>query len=676
MASQPFHRGEEPTGHQPSVSQHYEATGLAAQSPAVLQQLTTLVRLVSTTIDQWLGSLVQDVDAEGIQSGVSRYLLKSARSRQKARGGVSVDDDIKQLITSATCLEDIWHFFLTRLRTGPELDLLLFSVLDESGDYIRVAHAYPTEVCPEQPVIVSLAERQNHLVQALIRRDTTFTSRSGDLGPLLLPFFGSENPALPQVSPESSRMNIFSIPFIAGNRAIALLTFGFTTLDAFSQAKLSYVYGMRDQIAQLMWNLLLQDRMKSQSQFDSLTGLMSHSHFQRALDLEIERARTHETHLTVMLVDVNNIEEINATRGHSKGDEAIQFLASTVRRSLRGLDTVARYGGDDIVILLPETDPDTADLIAERFMKALEKKRPAGLEDLSVSIGYATYPCDTQDRDDILKLTEQALHLAKFRGSKTGTSARIAAREMETLNEKTVIEVFASHVAKKYNTQGQHLYNTIVSKLERRPDEIPSASEEHLMLETIGSLAGALEAKDRYTRGHSQAVSNYAVALAHAMEMTPEAVEHVRLAALLHDIGKIGIPEAILNKPGPLTPQEWDIMNQHPVIGARQILAPVSALRPIIPMVEHHHESWDGTGHPLGLRGEEIPLGARIVSIVDVFHALTSDRAYRKAMPILDAVTLMREGSGTKFDPRLLDIFFRILKIATPKAQLREELTV
>jgi HD-GYP domain-containing protein (c-di-GMP phosphodiesterase class II) len=163
-------------------------------------------------------------------------------------------------------------------------------------------------------------------------------------------------------------------------------------------------------------------------------------------------------------------------------------------------------------------------------------------------------------------------------------------------------------------------------------------------------------------------VANYAVALAHALKMTPGEIEEIRAAAFLHDIGKIGIPESILCKAGPLNEKEWEIMKQHAVIGAQQILHPVSSLRPIIPAVECHHECWDGSGHPHGLKGEKIPLGARIISIVDAFHALTSDRSYRKALPVCEAKKILEAGAGSKWDPHLIEIFFKILTIASPKA--------
>ena len=585
------------------------------------------------------------------------------------------EDEIKKLIISAASLEDIWIFFLRRLNNGNALDFLCFSTLDEHEEAIEVRFLFADHeisLANRGNPSIPLLDTGNHLVQSYRRLDTTFSPSLKALGLGILTQLPWLNPKTGELNEES--FNLFSVPLIAGGQTIAMFTLGFREMDSFSQAKLSYVYGLRDQIAQLVWNLVLKDRMKSQSQVDGLTGLLSYSYFQSALEREIARADQQAGSVTVMILDINHLQEINQTRGHQAGDEAICHLASTVRRLIRGLDSVARYGGDEIVVILPEMSPKAGHEIARRFLEGLQLGLPDHLSNLSVSIGHATYPDDTKTQEKLLKLAEQALHLAKFKGGKTGESSSIGSSEIDQLSDKTVIEVFASQVAKKYdNIHVPSVYQELVNHIEKKTSTHaanatnPQLKTDDLMLETITSLAGALEAKDRYTRGHSQAVANYAVALAHALKMTPAEVEEIRAAAFLHDIGKIGIPEDILCKQGPLNEKEWEIMKQHPVIGAQQILYPVASLRPIIPAVEHHHENWDGSGHPRGLKGEKIPLGARIVSIVDAFHALTSERSYRKALPVSEARKILDAGSGTKWDPHLLDEFFKMLTQASPK---------
>lgn len=621
------------------------------------------------------GKLAQSV-AGALDTFASGMLQAEKTSRIRKRHGdrparsriLAPEEDVRNLLTTAQNLDDLWTFFTRRLNSGSDLDLMCFSILDESGDFIRLKHLYPKS--PEKPFdapIISMSDRDNHLVQAYTRRDTTFTSRLRELGAHICPYFDIAQPL-------ENNLNCFSIPFIADNKAIAMMTLGFAEVDAFSQAKLSYLYTLRDQIAQLVWNLTLRERMKSQAQIDTLTGLLTHTYFQRLLETELEKALENDTAVTTMILDINNIQDINQEQGHIAGDNAICHLASTVRRLIRGIDTVARYGGDEIIVILPETDPQAADEMAERFLKGLQDRPLKNGQPISASIGYATFPHDTRHKDMLLKYTEQALHLAKFKGGKTDVPTKVAYHEAKRLNDKTVLEVFASHVARKYDNH--RIFEELLSVMEQKEGgnnpATTSSSPEHLMLETIGSLAGALDAKDKYTRGHSQAVANYAVALAHALQLPPDEVEQVRLAAFLHDIGKIGIPETILCKRGPLNEREWEIMKQHPVIGARQILAPVTALREVIPMVEHHHENWDGTGYPAGLSGDNIPLGARIVSIVDAFHGLTSDRSYRKALPITEAAAILEQGAHTKWDPHLIGIFLKILNIATPQTETAE----
>ncbi|MBY0404915.1 MAG: GGDEF domain-containing protein, partial [Cyanobacteria bacterium] len=298
---------------------------------------------------------------------------------------LSPDEEVRGLIKGASELRHIWEFLSKRLQVGIGLDLLCLSFLDESGDLIRVRFFYPpsgfgdpanfenghsdnrAQEAPRRNIfsrkddskdtqinalssssgglnrvepMISMMEKDNHFVQAYKRKDTTFSGKLSELGEELLAELGLD-------AEENKTLNIFSIPLIAGNRSIALITLGFSTIDAFSQAKLSYVYTIRDQVAQLVWNLILQERMKNQSQVDSLTGLLSHTSFQRILEMELEKAESQETPMTVMIIDINNIQEINKSLGNHDGDQEICHLASTVRRLVRGLDTVARFGADE-----------------------------------------------------------------------------------------------------------------------------------------------------------------------------------------------------------------------------------------------------------------------------------------------------------------------------------------
>jgi putative nucleotidyltransferase with HDIG domain len=179
---------------------------------------------------------------------------------------------------------------------------------------------------------------------------------------------------------------------------------------------------------------------------------------------------------------------------------------------------------------------------------------------------------------------------------------------------------------------------------------------QELFLETIQTLAAAIDAKDPYTHGHSERVSSYAMAIARHLDLTQEEVFRVRIAAILHDVGKLGIRDGILNKPGGLSEEEFAIMRQHPAIGA-QIMSPISTLKDIIPGIRNHHETWDGTGYPDHLKGENIPMVARIIGVADTFDAMTTSRPYQKAMTLDFVLSKIRSMSGTRFDPEVIDAF-------------------
>ncbi len=597
-----------------------------------------LIQNVRVQTSNWLDTITNElIRSEGHEFGRE----PGRHNRLKA---LSPDEDVKKLIISASSLEDIWYFLMKRLRTSSEPEFIMFSVVDETAELLRLRFIWPSADRPLQGEFIPLCDRENHLIKTVTRCDTTFTNRAFDLGREVAPFV--EDPA-------REKYNIFSIPLIAGNRTIAVITLGFDALDSFSQAKLSYVYLLRDHLAHVVWNLILQERLQNQPQLDNLTGLITHSSFHQVLKKEVRRAACEGFPLSLLLIDINNLKTYNEHYSHQMGDRAIARLASMVKHEVRGIDTVARYGSDEIAVILPESDSQGALDVANRIVQSINAPQKQ-IKPFSISIGIACYPEDSQEVEDMIQLVENALHFGKHHSDRTSASSVILGSELQMASDQERLEVFTDRIAKQYGETGSELFDIL---LRRVGGTSPQATTESLMLETVASLAGAMDAKDKYTRGHSQSVANYAVALSHAIGLPPADVEKIRLAAFFHDIGKIGIPESILNKPGPLTEQEKEIMKQHPVIGARQILQPVTALRDIVPLVEYHHEQWDGNGHPEGLKGENIPIGARVVSIVDAFHALTSNRPYRKAMSIEDAMKILHEGAGTIWDPTLVQKF-------------------
>ena len=273
---------------------------------------------------------------------------------------------------------------------------------------------------------------------------------------------------------------------------------------------------------------------------------------------------------------------------------------------------------------------------------------------VKVSVGIATYPECSQDQEKLLILAEQATYISQARGYKEGMSAIVSSSDYDFWADDA-LNSFAEVISKRHAQLGIDFEEELVHKFNNEK----IISQNHLM-ELANSLAGAIDAKDPYTKGHSTSVSRYSEALARSVNLPEDEVQKIKLGALLHDVGKIGIPEQVLKKPDRLSDEEWQIMKQHPVIGAEKVLAPNVALRELIPMVKYHHEHIDGTGYPEQLKGDEIPLAAKIIAVADTYHALISDRPYRKGMSVEKACSILNEGSGKQWDSELVRHFIAI----------------
>ncbi len=382
-----------------------------------------------------------------------------------------------------------------------------------------------------------------------------------------------------------------------------------------------------EEVAMALSNHMLFKRVKQESITDSLTELYNHRYFQEQLELEIKKATRRDRPLAMIIGDLDHFKVFNDMNGHVLGDEALRNVAKLLRSSVRAEDLVARYGGEEFVILLSETDGPGALLVAERLRRRIEEfkfnTKPDVFTPLTISTGIAVFPQDAHVREWLVKRADQALYIAKRRGR---NQVCLFSQQELSLDELSPTELV----------------------------------KEDLSLGLIQALAAAVDAKDAYTYRHSEAVSKFARVLAKGLGMSPGETEEIKMAGLLHDVGKIGISDDILRKPGRLTPEEWGIIKQHSQL-ACNILKHVLSLHPIMPAVLHHHERYDGGGYPAGLKGDDIPLAARILCLADSYHALISDRPYRKAFSPQAALEEIKNGSGTQFDPALVKVFVQVL---------------
>jgi diguanylate cyclase (GGDEF)-like protein len=356
----------------------------------------------------------------------------------------------------------------------------------------------------------------------------------------------------------------------------------------------------RQRIAQLEANL---SRLE---QRDPLTrSLLSLSAFRTQLDLDVARAHRYGRPLTVALVDIDGFRQLNLHHGYAAGDAVLIAVGRLLAEQTRVHDLACRVSADEFALLLPETGAQGASVAIDRILVSLEDLEARGMRGIAVSIGIAALE-PAQKAEALLAAARVALEQARAAGG--GQAATFGGTD----------------------GAGQSL-------------ELGHG-------DVIAALASALQERDRYTGEHSENVVDLTARVGESLALDAEEISRIRTAALLHDIGKVGVPDEILHKPGPLDDREWQIMRQHPVIGER-ILRAIPGMGALARIVRHEHERWDGEGYPDRLAGPRIPIGSRIILACDAYHAMTSDRPYRRAMPHAQAMTELSSNAGTQFDP-------------------------
>jgi diguanylate cyclase (GGDEF)-like protein/putative nucleotidyltransferase with HDIG domain len=361
----------------------------------------------------------------------------------------------------------------------------------------------------------------------------------------------------------------------------------------------------------------LRARVADANRTDPLTGLLTRRAFEELLELELERAVRADRPMSVIVGDIDCFRAVNERHGHAAGDAALQAVALNALKWKRRIDVAARIGGEEFALLLPETDERGAFIVAERLRRATQRSFIDGPIGVTFSFGIATVPGHAADAVSLLRAADRATAAAKNLGG-----------------DRTVI--YSDEVARSLT-------------------QMSSEVAGELKLATVIALAEALDIRDTGTGEHSHTVGRYAELAARALGLGEEHVERVRLAGLLHDIGKIGISDRVLSKPGPLDDAEWREMHTHPEIGAR--LLGHSELDDLRAWVLAHHERPDGLGYPFGLTEDDIPLEAKIIAVADAYEAMTADRVYRPALGEAAARAELEGGAGTQFDKKVVTAF-------------------
>ncbi len=387
------------------------------------------------------------------------------------------------------------------------------------------------------------------------------------------------------------------------------------------------------------------ERLSQLALKDFETGLHNHHYLTEAIEPELYRAKRYVHPLSVLMIDIDYFRSVNDLYGHEFGDMVLKQFAAQLKKMVRRYDVVVRFGGEEFVILSSGADRSKAIALAHRLMEALsiynfgDSKHTVKLR---MSMAVASYPDDPIENGmDLIYLAEKLLDKAKEAGGNN--------------------VFFSGDLKKGGKNNGTFVGEpTDIRYLKKKISSLTKRGRQSLM-ESIFAFAKTIEMRDHYTGEHADSTVHYSTQIARALKLDQEEIDHVRQAAILHDLGKVGISDRILLKRSKLTKKEFDEIKKHPQIAA-DIIRPIQFMKDIIPLILYHHEKWNGTGYPMGIKGKSIPVGARIISIADVYQALTSDRPYRKAFSKKKAMQILKENTGIQFDPAIVKVFLKILK--------------
>ena len=409
------------------------------------------------------------------------------------------------------------------------------------------------------------------------------------------------------------------------------------------------MYARQIELAITIANLF--ERVKEQAVTDGLTGLYNRRYFEEYLQKEVVRAKRINQPFSVIGLDLDFLKKINDTYGHSCGDTAIKTIAQILKKNARSIDTAARMGGEEFNIILPGVTSDGAMIAAERIRKTIENTEIDTIGHITASIGVATFLEHSDNVEDIMELTDQAMYISKQNGRNQVTLAKPMD---ETTWQELAVSAFLDIINKRKIPISDKLKNDMSMKL------ISSEPQSEILYSVADMLTQSYN--PMHTDGSVKSKVLTAISLAKRFDLPKDEIDNLKIAMLLYDIGNLLIPQEIFKKKAPLTDEEKQKIKEHPVIAVREILNPISYIQDIIPIVEYHHENWNGSGYPENLAKNNIPMTSQIVLIVDAYYALIEDRAYRKKMTPVEALEIIKKDAGVKWNENLVKEFVALIE--------------
>ncbi|MCM1338652.1 MAG: diguanylate cyclase [Muribaculaceae bacterium] len=429
----------------------------------------------------------------------------------------------------------------------------------------------------------------------------------------------------------------------------------FSSREELAGAEMDFLAIFAKQVEMAITIADLFQAVRNQAVTDALTGLYNRRYFEEALEKEVQRAKRQKQPFSIIGIDLDYLKKINDTYGHTFGDLAIKTISNVLKSNARSVDVPARIGGEEFNVLLPGIGSEGAMIAAERIRKSIESVEIDTIGHITGSLGVATYFEHSDNVEELLELTDQAMYTSKREGRNRVTLAKPVS---ETYWQEIALNTFIDILSKNKIPKVKHLSKELCKKL-KSPENKDEISKESLY--TVADILTKLY-NPMHTSGTIKNKVIMAVNLAKRFDLPKDDIDNLRIAILLYDIGNLMLPSDLLQKAAPLTDNEREKIKHHPVIAAREILKPISYIQDVLPIIEHHHENWDGSGYPNNISKEEIPLTSQIILIVDQYFALIEPRPYRPKMSSRDALEIIKADSGKKWNENLANEFISLVE--------------
>ena len=570
---------------------------------------------------------------------------------------------IWEMMNSSTPLENVMEAIVnsTQGELGYMHCAIIHKCIDEDGEYLQILAQSNDGLIDRLNNIIGSpgiqTRKLNYDGESVfadsMRQRKIIQTRSIDLSlKSVLPDLDAET--VKKVISNQPVKSVIVIPLITQNKEFGWFCV-FSAREELAGTEMDFLGLFAKQIEMAITIADLFQAVRDQAVTDALTGLYNRRYFEEALEKEVQRAKRQQQPFSIIGIDLDFLKKINDTHGHFYGDLAIKTIADVLKANARSVDVPARIGGEEFDVLLPGISSDGAMIAAERIRSAIEKTEIDTIGHITGSLGVGCYFEHTDNVEELLELTDQAMYTSKREGRNRVTLAKPIS---ETSWQEIAVNTFVDILSKNRIPMAKHLSKELCLKLQA------PANKDEMTNESLYTVADVLT--KLYNPMHSSGVIKnkvlMAASLAKRFDLPKEEIDNLKVAVLLYDIGNLMLPQDILQKATPLTDEERDKIKNHPIIAAREILKPISYIQDVLPIIEHHHENWDGSGYPNKMSKDEIPLTSQIILIIDEYFALIEPRPYRAKLSSRDALEIIKSDAGKKWNNTLVKEFISLIE--------------